>query len=318
MTIRIKTQPGRLFHAPYPRLLSLLRRTLLLMNCVLILTLPLSGGCAFSGDLADVLKAGKLRHLGIPFANFVSNQGDGLDVELMQMFAAHLGVTYEFVPSTRSTIISDLTGKNFRPRGDDVVITGRTAVRGDVIASGFTVLQWRQKIVDFAAATFPTGVWLIARADSILNPITPTGDITRDIEKVKSSLRGRSVLVLKDSCLDPDLYHLGKTGAAIQLLTPDRGLDEMIPMVIGGTADSTLMDVPVALIALEKWPGKIKVVGPVSHQQAMAPAFAKSSPDLKAAFETFFNQCKADGTYNRLVGKYYPTVFTYYPDFFAD
>ena len=151
-----------------------------------------------------------------------------------------------------------------------------------------------------------------------MNPITPTGDIAMDIEKVKSGLHGSSVLALKDSCLDPGLYRLEKTGAAIQLLAPDRNLDEMIPMVIAGLADSTLMDVPVALIALEKWPGKIKVVGPVSNQQAMAPAFDKSSPNLRAAFEAFFDQCKADGTYKRLVRKYYPTVFTYYPDFFVD
>jgi ABC-type amino acid transport substrate-binding protein len=90
----------------------------------------------------------------------------------------------------------------------------------------------------------------------------------------------------------------------------------MIPLVIARTTDSTLMDVPVALVALEKWPGEIKVVGPISLPQEMAPAFAKSSPKLRAAFEAFFERSKADGSYNRLVNKYYPTVFTYYPDFF--
>ena len=167
MTTRINMQPSRLFHALSSRVLPLLRRTLLLINCVLILSLALSSGSAFGGDLADVLKSGKLRHLGIPYANFISDQGDGLDVELMRLFADHLGVSYEFVTSTWSAIIPDLTGKTIRrSRGDDVVITGSTQVRGDMIATGFTVLQWREKVVDFAAATFPTGVWLIARADS--------------------------------------------------------------------------------------------------------------------------------------------------------
>ena len=81
-------------------------------------------------------------------------------------------------------------------------------------------------------------------------------------------------------------------------------------------ADTTLMDVPVALIALEQWPGKIKVVGPVSEPQAMACAFPKSSPKLLAKFNAFFAKIKADGTYKRLVEKYYPSLFVYYPDSF--
>lgn len=316
MTKKLIMRDGRYsFTAAFPPQ-SFYYRTLFLIGCALILALSTWGKPAYGGDLDDVLKAGKLRHIGIPYANFVSNQGDGLDVELMKQFAAHLGVAYEFVQSTWRTIIPDLTGKTIRPQGDDVEVTGSSLVRGDVIATGFTVLLWRQKIVDFATPSFPTGVWLIARADSALNPVTPRGSIQNDIDAVKAGLQGQSVLALKDSCLDPGLYHLEKTGASIQLLDPQRDLDEMIPLVIANMADTTLMDVPVALIALQKWPGEIKVVGPISLQQEMAPAFAKSSPKLRAAFETFFKRFKADGSYNQLVTKYYPTVFTYYPDFF--
>jgi hypothetical protein len=56
--------------------------------------------------------------------------------------------------------------------------------------------------------------------------------------------------------------------------------------------DTALMDVPVALIALEQWPGEIKVIGPISLQQGMACAFPKSSPNLRRAFNEFFIQCK--------------------------
>jgi len=57
-------------------------------------------------------------------------------------------------------------------------------------------------------------------------------------------------------------------------------------------------------------------VGPVSLQQEMAYAFDKSALKLRAKFEKFFSACKADNTYRGLVNKYYPTVFSYYPDFF--
>jgi membrane-bound lytic murein transglycosylase MltF len=50
---------------------------------------------AVAGDLADVKARGVLRHLGIPYANFVTGSGDGLDVEVMRRFAAYLGVKYE-------------------------------------------------------------------------------------------------------------------------------------------------------------------------------------------------------------------------------
>ena len=285
---------------------------------VLIFLVFACGTTAYGGDLNDVLKAGKLRHLGIPYANFVFSDGsDGLDVELMQRFASHLNVKYEYVESSWSNIIADLTGKTVRPNGDGVEITGSSEVRGDVIATGFTVLKWRTKIVDFATASFPTGIWLIAEASSDLKPVVPSGSIQKDIDSVKAQLQNHSVLAMQDSCLDPKLYQLEKTGAEIELLDPQRELDEMIPLVIARSVDCTLMDVPVALVALEKWPGKIKVVGPVSEQQIMAPAFAKTSPKLRAAYEKFFKALKAEGTYRKLVGRYYPTVFTYYPNFLS-
>jgi len=308
-------QVGRI-KKQFPLTASRCHRAVLMMLGALILALSMPGTQAFGGDLKDVLKAGKLRHLGIPYANFVSNQGDGLDVEVMKLFATYLGVKYEFVESSWNKIIPDLTGKTIHPKGNKVEVTGNSPVRGDVIATGFTVLPWREKIVDFSTPVFPTGVWLIARADSALNPITPTGDIIKDIAAVKSGLQGTSVLAMKDSCLDPELYHMQETGAAVKLFPPERDLDEMIPSVIAGSVDTTLMDVPVALIALERWAGEIKVVGPVSPQQEMAYAFDKAALNLRAEFEKFFRACKADDTYQGLVNKYYPTVFSYYPDFF--
>jgi ABC-type amino acid transport substrate-binding protein len=196
-----------------------------------------------------------------------------------------------------------------------VKVVGENPVRGDLIATGFTILPWRAKVVDFSETTFPTGIWLVTRGDASLQPIAPTGIISQDISAVKKTLQGVSVLALKDSCLDPDLYGLNKTGAKIKLFPTDRNLDDMIPAVIAGMADATLMDVPVALVALERWPGEIKIIGPVSPPQGMACAFPKTSPRLRQEFDTFFRQFKANGRYRRLIVKYYPSVFTYYPDF---
>ena len=270
---------------------------------------------AHAGDLAAVLKAGKLRHLGIPYANFITQEQSGLDVELMQAFSRHLGVEYELVESNWQNIIPDLTGKIVKPRGDDIVIEGDAPVKGDVIATGFTILAWRKKIVDFSEATFPSGVWLIARSDAPITPISPTGDTGRDIMDVKERMKGISILTLKDSCLDADLYGLGETGASVRMFPADRSLDEMIPSVMAQMANAALIDVPVALVGLSNWPGKIKVIGPISETQEMAAAFSKTSPNLQREFAFFFKKFKESGKYKALVSKYYPAVFIYYPDF---
>ena len=79
-----------------------------------------------------------------------------------------------------------------------------------------------------------------------------------------------------------------------------------------------LLDVPDALVALRKWPGKIKVLGPLSPMQGMAVGFSPESPELRAEFEKYFAAIKRDGTYRKIVEKYYPLVLAYFPDFFKD
>lgn len=282
----------------------------------IIFSVFLSAGPACAGDLKDVLKAGKLRHLGVYYANFVKRDKTGLDIELMQRFAKYLGVKYEFVESSWTDILPDLIGKNVKfEKDNNVVLFGNKPVKGDVIATGFTILPWRKKIVDFSEMTFPTGIWLIGNADLHVKPITPTGIMKKDIKATKSLLRGLSVLALKGSCLDPDLYGLKKTGAKVKLFPANRNLKEMIPSVMANVVDTTIMDVPVALLALEKWPGEIKVLGPVSPDQKMACAFPKTSPNLRRKFNKFFRQFRDDGRYKHLVKKYYPSVFIYYPHF---
>lgn len=271
---------------------------------------------AIGADLPEIKQRRVLRHLGVPYANFVTGRGDGLDVELIQLFAQYLGVKYEYVKTDWGNVIGDLTGKKVKPKGTEIEIFGETKIKGDMIANGLTILPWRQKVVDYSQPTFPTQVWLVARADSTIRPIHPSENVDEDITAVKGLLRGRSVLGKAKTCLDPELYNLEKTGAKIRLF--QGGLNELAPAIVNGEAEATILDVPDALIALEKWPGEIKVIGPISPQQQMGCGFAKKSPELKEAFNEFFEKCKADGTYYRLVKKYYPAVFTYFSEFFED
>lgn len=272
-------------------------------------------GCGFAAqDLDGVKERGVLRHIGIPYANFVTGSGDGLSVELMQLFARDLGVRYEYVASDFATIIPDLTGR--RPVKDR---SGKTTfeaapVKGDVIASGFTVLPWREELVAFSSPTFPTQIWLMTLPESKLTPIVPSQNIETDIRKVKSMLRDRNILVKSGTCLEPSLYKLSETGARMKDFPGS--LNELFPAVMQGEAEATILDVPDALVAMSKWAGKIKVIGPVSEEQTMAEAFRKEDQQLRAAYEAFLSKAKQDGTYLALVLKYYPDAVYYYAKFF--
>ncbi|MGO9016083.1 MAG: transporter substrate-binding domain-containing protein [Dissulfurispiraceae bacterium] len=288
---------------------------MLLTVCIVSIAAAISVGIAFGADLDGVKKAGVLRHLGVPYANFVTGVGDGMDVELMKLFAKHIGVKYEFVKTDWDNIFADLTGKKVIPKGSDIQITGESPVRGDIAANGITILPWRQKIVDFSTPTFPNQVWLISRSDSPLKPIKPTGDIDKDIAAVKKLLKDRTLLGKAKTCLDPSLYDIAITGAKVRLF--DGTLNELAPAVINGESELTLLDIPDALVALQKWPGKIKVIGPISDKQFMGAAFSKDSPKLRAAFNKFMDEIKRNGTFKQLAKENYPFVFDYSPDFFV-
>jgi ABC-type amino acid transport substrate-binding protein len=283
------------------------------LSIVLLLLPPMR--IASTADLAEVRQRGVLRHLGVPYANFVTGSGDGLDVEVVKLFARYLGVRYEYVKTSWDTVIDDLIGQKVKPVREKVEFLGAVPVRGDIVANGLTVLPWREKVVLYSTPTFPTQVWIITHADSPMKPINPSGDISKDIDTVKKMLKGCSILGKMNTCLDPSLYGLQEAGAVVKPFNSN--LNDLAPAIIKGEAETTLLDVPDSLIALEKWSGKIKVLGPVSHMQRMAYAFAKDSGQLRQAFNQFFDQCKKDGTYLRLVKKYYPGVLRYHPEFFS-
>jgi ABC-type amino acid transport substrate-binding protein len=285
-----------------------------LFACLLSVSL-LPGSICLGGDLEDIKGKGVLRHLGIPYANFVTGGGEGLDVDLVRLFAKDIGVRYEFVPVDWSELFPALIGQRIKVKGNDVEFLEKTPVRGDIAANGITILPWREKIVAFSDPVFPTQVWVVARADSPVRPIRHTGNLGNDIAEVKKLLPGRTLLGTPGTCLDPSLYGLEEVGVTGRTF---RGrLDDIAPAVIKGAAELSLLDVPDALLSLQKWPGQIKVIGPISDRQQMAVAFPRESTGLRKAFNRFLRKCKSDGTYLTLIKKYYPYVFDYYPEFFA-
>jgi hypothetical protein len=286
----------------------------LLIALIAVSLLSIMAPAVIAADLDEIKERGVIRHLGIPYANFVTGSGDGMDVELIQIFAKSIGVKYEYVKTDWGTVVQDLIGSTIAAKGNDVELLEKVPVKGDLIGNGFTILPWRQKVVEFSQPTFPSQIWLVAHVDSPMKPIKPTGSIEKDIEVTRSLMKERSVLSLEKTCLDPKLYNLSTTGARIINF---RGqLNQIAPALMNNEAELTILDVPDALIALGKWPAHFKIIGPISAKQQMATAFQKNSPKLLAAYNRFLTKIKKDGTYMKLVNKYYPSARMYFPEFF--
>jgi len=270
---------------------------------------------AVAGDLDDVKVRGVLRHIGLPYANFNTGSGDGLEADLTKLFAKSLGVRYEFVESDWGPLVQDLIGKKVKVSGGKAELLEDAPVKGDIIANGFTIIPWRKQVVNFSTPTFPNQIWLVVRSDSPIRPIKPTKNIEKDIALTKALMKGRTILTLEKTCLDPALYNLSATGAKI--INFKGKLNEIAFAMINKDADMTILDVPDALVALDKWKGKMKILGPVSDKQLMAAGFAKDSHQLLEAYNVFIKKAQSDGTYLKLIKKYYPTAKTYFPEFFT-
>ncbi len=270
-----------------------------------------------AADLKEIQERGVLRHLGIPYANFVTVEGKGFDVELVQGFARELGVDYELVYSDFVNIIRDLLGQEVVRKEGEISLSGDFPVRGDMIATGFTILPWREKVLLYSAPTFPSQVLAVTRSEAAHSPVPAHSDLPAEIQETRKVLEGKSLLVMEKTCLDPANYDLKGVGIDLRPYTASTNLSEMVPALLADQAEFTLLDVPDALIDLQRWAGRIKVIGPVSAPQDLAAAFPRSSPELRAAFDRYLVKIKEDGTYDKLVNKYYPGVRHYFPDFFA-
>ena len=266
-------------------------------------------------DLAEIREQGVLRHLGVPYARFVSGHGEGLDVEIIQRFADHIGVRYEYVPADWTNVIQDLIGQELEYK-PVMRAVGKRPIRGDVIANGLTILPTRERVIDYSVPTFPSAVWLLARSDSAVRPIVPSGSLPGDIKATQSKLSEGSTFVLDNSCLDPKTLGIDGKGYRLKRFGASTSLNDIVPALLKNESEMTLLDVPDIIDAMEKWQGQIKVIGPISEEQRMAAAFRKSSPELRQAFNEFFSQLQSDGTYMSLVHKYFRSAPRYLPDYF--
>ena len=240
--------------APY-RLLSLL---------ILLVYLLVASLATAAADLSEIQARGELRHLGIRYVNFVTGAGDGFDAELIQGYAKFLDVDYTLVYSDFYSVFRDLLGKNVVRAGDSVTLEGDFPIKGDMIATGFTVLPWREQVLLYFEPTFPSQVMLIARADSPIQPIQGSEDLLQDNQETKALIGAQSLLIMEKTCLDPANYGMKGQGIELCAYTKSSNINEMVPALLNLDADLPLLDIPDLMLDMQKWAGSFKVIGPIS------------------------------------------------------
>ncbi len=283
----------------------------ILLTFVVLFEVLAATASIVKADLAEIKASGVLRHLGVPYSNFVTGDGDGLDVDIIKLYASEIGVKYQHVPTSWENVVGDLSGKKYALNGDKVEITGERKVKGDIVGNGFTVLPWREEIINFSTPYFPSAVWVLANAGSDLNPISPSGDSIKDISQTKQLLVGRQILGIRNTCLDPVEYDVKNCKPVYK---EGLQLNDLPAAVIKGEYEITLQDAPDALLVLVKNPGKVKVLGPLTEPQLMAFGISKDSPELLDSFNSFLQRLRNDGRLRELIIKYYPHVFDHFPN----
>lgn len=276
---------------------------------MIILGMSLAPTCR--ADLAEIQERGELRHLGVPYANFVTGDDEGLDVQILKLYCRQIEVGYRYVPCDWANVISSLSGKNVIVRGNAVEVDGEVPIRGDIIGNGLTVLPWRRQVIDYSRPYFPSAIWVVARADSPLKPIRPGGDPEKDREKTRELLKGKEVLSIRNTCVDIKLYPLDDTKP---LYKQGITLNDLAAVLVKGEAEISILDVPDALVALHKFPGQIKILGAITGKQEMGFGVSKESPQLLASFDTFLDRLKRSGKLGELITTYYPGIDKYFPE----
>jgi len=262
-------------------------------------------------DLDQIKASGELRHLGVPYANFVTGDGEGLDASILKLYCDRIGVRYRYVKTDWDTVIGDLSGKKVKVQGDNVEVIGEVPVKGDIIGNGLTMIPWREKVINYSIPYFPSAIWVIARADSPLKPILPTLDLKKDVEVTRDLLKGKDVLGIKNTCVDLDLYNLSDSRP---IYKEGVTLNDLAAALVKGAAEISILDVPDSLIALSKFPGKIKILGSITGKQDMGFGFSKESPNLLVSFNEFLGELKSSGELTKMILKYYPGVDRYFPE----
>lgn len=243
-----------------------------------------------------------LRHLSVPYSKFDMGNEKGFSIELIKKFCNYRNLSYEYVESDFKSIENDLSGTE---------VTGDI---GDIISCGYVRENIDLNKFTYSESILPTQMVILSSANSYIDPIIPTGNTLRDVELTYSKISNISIASIPNTMFDIFDYCLkDKCGEIISF----QGKVCELPFFMDiNNIDAIMLTIQAAECILTKYPGKYKIIGPVSDQLTISAIFKASDKNLIKDFDRFMRMIKSSGEFIKLVRKYYPNMIDIYPRFF--
>lgn len=225
-----------------------------------------------------------------PYPPFVYNDSSGnltgWGVEELAAVAQYMGLKAVWVNTDFTTIFIALAHNRF-----DLVGPGITAYANPGTPAYQTV-QDRKKVVTFAEPYM-----------EVKQALTVNVAKTPDIQSVDDLKKGQRVAVQAATSGAYLAEQLLKPKGVTLVTFPEAPL--MFQSLKVGQVVATFNDSPVSDYATRNLPG-LKIVQRLDTGEKYACSFAKNRPDLLAAFNAAVTATFKDGTYARILHKYFP------------
>lgn len=244
---------------------------ILSLALAVILVCAIFTGCGKTKTIDDIKKAGKITVATSPdfppFESLENGEIVGIEVEIMELIAAELGV--EIV---------------FEQMDFDSVIPGIQAGKFDCGMSGITVTEERLKNTDFTDAYFLAAQAIVVTADS---------DIT-----CKADLEGKKVSVQTGTTAEDYCMENGYEVLAYQ------ANNDACTALTSGKVDAWVVDNEVAIAMVADHGGELIVLEETMTTEPYAFAFMKGSNSIVKAFNEIIAKLIEDGTIPAIFEKY--------------
>lgn len=209
-----------------------------------------------------------------PFENMNADtqSAEGFAVDLMNLLGEQMGLTVEYLPSTKF---------------DAIVPMISAGGKADVGVSSFTITEDRKKEVDFTDAYMDSNQGIVVSADS---PYTSVDQLVGKTIAAQSGTTGYDWAV--ENILDANVVAYDEMTAVFSALQ-------------SGQADAIAADLPVVQYYVKTAYPDMKIIAEIPTGEQYGIIVNKNNPALVAALNEALAAVKANGGYAELVEKWF-------------
>lgn len=206
----------------------------------------------------------------MPFEFQENGKLTGFDIELVEAVAQKMGKKVEWTSIDFKGLVPGLLAKRF-----------------DMAVSAIYITDERKKVIDFTDPYYPGGLVLLVKKDNT----TIKGPEDLDGKKVSVQVGTKSVAYLQEKFPKVERVEVEKN-------------QEMFSLVEIGRVDAAVTGKPAAKLFAKSRPG-VKVIDKQLTVEEYGMAIRKDLPELTKELNGALAKVKADGTYDKLVQKWF-------------